>query len=80
MLNRKSLQGNAVVDKLDSLIELTLLHLESCQSSGRLAEVFLSLYISTHPDIAYVCSMYDLGIYIIFICSLNSLIRYSMFY
>ncbi|MQK22667.1 hypothetical protein EI013_30335, partial [Escherichia coli] len=40
MLFRKSLQGNLVVEKLDSLMVLTFLHLESCQSSGRLAEVF----------------------------------------
>ncbi|RDX66034.1 RNA polymerase I-specific transcription initiation factor RRN3, partial [Mucuna pruriens] len=40
LLNRKSLQGNLVVEKLDSLIVLIFLHLESCQSSGRLAEVF----------------------------------------
>ncbi|XP_027920170.1 RNA polymerase I-specific transcription initiation factor RRN3-like isoform X2 [Vigna unguiculata] len=40
MLNRKNLQGNLVVQKLDSLIVLAFLHLESCQSSGRLAEVF----------------------------------------
>ncbi|MED6194052.1 hypothetical protein PIB30_024819 [Stylosanthes scabra] len=39
-LNRKSLEGNTIADKLDSLIELTFLHLESCQSSGRLSEVF----------------------------------------
>ncbi|WVZ21139.1 hypothetical protein V8G54_008461, partial [Vigna mungo] len=40
LLNRKNLQGNKVVEKLDNLIVLALLHLESCQSSGRLAEVF----------------------------------------
>ncbi|ESW06108.1 hypothetical protein PHAVU_010G020100 [Phaseolus vulgaris] len=40
LLNRKNLQGNQVVEKLDSLIVLALLHLESCQSSGRLTEVF----------------------------------------
>ncbi|TKY48156.1 RNA polymerase I-specific transcription initiation factor RRN3 [Spatholobus suberectus] len=40
LLNRKNLQGNLVVEKLDSLIVLAFLHLESCQSSGRLAEVF----------------------------------------
>ncbi|XP_058731125.1 RNA polymerase I-specific transcription initiation factor rrn3-like [Vicia villosa] len=40
LLNRKNLQGNMVVEKLDSLIVLTFLHLESCQSSGRLSEVF----------------------------------------
>jgi len=34
------LQGNQIAEKLDSLIVLTFLHLESCQSSGRLAEVF----------------------------------------
>ncbi|TKY58404.1 RNA polymerase I-specific transcription initiation factor RRN3 [Spatholobus suberectus] len=39
-LNRKSLQGNLVVEKLDGLIVLAFLHLESCQSSDRLAEVF----------------------------------------
>jgi RNA polymerase I-specific transcription initiation factor RRN3 len=31
------------VEKLDSLIVLTFLHLESCQSSGRLAEVLPSI-------------------------------------
>lgn len=40
LLNRRKLQGNLVVDKVDSLMVLTFLHLESCQSSGRLAEVF----------------------------------------
>ncbi|KAK7277064.1 hypothetical protein RIF29_18213 [Crotalaria pallida] len=40
LLFRKSLQGNLVVEKLDSLMVLTFLHLESCQNSGRLAEVF----------------------------------------
>jgi len=39
LLNRKNLQGNKVVEKLDNLVVLALLHLESCQSSGRLAEV-----------------------------------------
>ncbi|XLR19371.1 hypothetical protein S83_047283, partial [Arachis hypogaea] len=29
-LNRKSLDGNTIAEKLDSLIELTFLHLESC--------------------------------------------------
>ncbi|XP_061362183.1 uncharacterized protein LOC133305934 [Gastrolobium bilobum] len=46
LLNRKNLQGNMVVEKLDSLMELTFLHLESCQSSGRLAEVFNVLLTS----------------------------------
>lgn len=40
LFNRNSLQGNVVVEKLDSLMVLIFLHLESCQSSGRLAEVF----------------------------------------
>lgn len=40
LLNRNNLQGNQVAEKLDSLIVLTFLHLESCQSKGRLAEVF----------------------------------------
>ncbi|KAK7278977.1 hypothetical protein RJT34_24018 [Clitoria ternatea] len=40
LLKRKSLQGNLVVEKLDSLMVLTFLHLESCQNSGRLTEVF----------------------------------------
>ncbi|KAI5425972.1 RNA polymerase I-specific transcription initiation factor rrn3 [Lathyrus oleraceus] len=40
LLNRNNLQGNKVVEKIDSLIVLTFLHLESCQSSGRLTEVF----------------------------------------
>ncbi|CAL5214648.1 unnamed protein product [Lathyrus oleraceus] len=46
LLNRKKLQGNKVVEKLDSLIVLTFLHLESCQSSGRLSEVFDILLMS----------------------------------
>ncbi|CAI8600411.1 unnamed protein product [Vicia faba] len=46
MLNRKKLQGNKVVEKLDSLIVLTFLHLDSCQSSGRLSEVFDTLLTS----------------------------------
>ncbi|XP_014516726.1 RNA polymerase I-specific transcription initiation factor RRN3-like [Vigna radiata var. radiata] len=43
LFNRENLQGKQdkkVVEKLDNLIVLALLHLESCQSSGRLAEVF----------------------------------------
>lgn len=40
MLNRNNLQGNKVAEQLDSLIVLIFLHLESCQSSGRIAEVF----------------------------------------
>ncbi|KAK7386568.1 hypothetical protein VNO78_26901 [Psophocarpus tetragonolobus] len=40
LLNRKNLQGNVVVEKLDSLMVLTFLHLESCESSGRVALVF----------------------------------------
>lgn len=47
LLNRKNLQGNQVVEKLDSLIVLALLHLESCQSSGRLTEVFPSIKLCT---------------------------------
>ncbi|XLS44412.1 hypothetical protein HN51_001277 [Arachis hypogaea] len=39
-LNRKILEGKTIAEKLDSLIELTFLHLESCQSSGQLSEVF----------------------------------------
>ncbi|XP_054775884.1 uncharacterized protein LOC129284426 isoform X2 [Prosopis cineraria] len=39
-LRRKCLQGNLVAEKLDSLMVLTFEHLESCQSSGRLAQVF----------------------------------------
>ncbi|XLU58308.1 hypothetical protein S245_052956, partial [Arachis hypogaea] len=37
-LNRKSLERNTIAEKLDSLIELTFLHLESC--CLRLSEVF----------------------------------------
>nr|XP_025699906.1 uncharacterized protein LOC112801388 isoform X5 [Arachis hypogaea] len=37
-LNRKILEGKTIAEKLDSLIELTFLHLESCQSSGQLSE------------------------------------------
>ncbi|XP_052724173.1 uncharacterized protein LOC108347665 isoform X3 [Vigna angularis] len=40
LLNRKNFQDKKVVEKLDNLIVLALLHLESCQSSGRLGEVF----------------------------------------
>ncbi|KAL5143090.1 RNA polymerase I-specific transcription initiation factor RRN3 [Glycine soja] len=46
LLNRKNLQGNLVVEKLDSLMVLAFLHLESCQNSGRLAEVFNTLLAS----------------------------------
>lgn len=49
LLNRKNLQGNLVVEKLDSLMVLAFLHLESCQNSGRLAEVIPSMkYKITH--------------------------------
>jgi len=52
LLNRNNLQGNQVVEKLDSLVVLTFLHLEPCQSSGRLAEVFPTTHSCmqiTHP-------------------------------
>ncbi|GAB4835494.1 hypothetical protein Ancab_000403 [Ancistrocladus abbreviatus] len=42
-LTRKSLGGNVVADKLDSLMVLTFEHLKSCEYSGRLVEVFESL-------------------------------------
>ncbi|KAI4314673.1 hypothetical protein L6164_027561 [Bauhinia variegata] len=37
---KKGLQGNLVAEKLDKLMVLTFEHLDSCQSSGRLDEVF----------------------------------------
>ncbi|XP_057416668.1 uncharacterized protein LOC130711181 [Lotus japonicus] len=46
LLKRKNLQGNLVVEKLDSLMELTFLHLETCQNNGRLAQVFNILLTS----------------------------------
>lgn len=46
LFNRKNLQGNSVVEKLDSLMVLIFLHLESSQSSGRLSEVFDVLLMS----------------------------------
>ena len=46
LLNRTDLPDNKVVEKLDGIIVLTLLHLESCQSSGRLAEVYNVLLTS----------------------------------
>ncbi|KAI4327870.1 hypothetical protein L6164_020282 [Bauhinia variegata] len=39
-LRRKGLQGNLIAEKLDNLMVLTLEHLDSCQSNGRLDEVF----------------------------------------
>ncbi|KAJ1388019.1 RNA polymerase I-specific transcription initiation factor RRN3 [Sesbania bispinosa] len=41
LFNRKNLQGNSVVEKLDSLMVLISLHLESSQSSGRLSEAIM---------------------------------------
>ncbi|KAB1224016.1 RNA polymerase I-specific transcription initiation factor RRN3 [Morella rubra] len=38
-LSRKSLGGNLIAEKLDSLMVLTFEHLESCKVSGRLIEV-----------------------------------------
>lgn len=40
-MNRKSLVGNVVAEKLDSLLALTFEHLESCKAQGRLNEVLL---------------------------------------
>ncbi|KAK4790532.1 hypothetical protein SAY86_017836 [Trapa natans] len=42
-LNRKGLIGNAVAEKLDSLLSITFEHLESCKAQGRLNEVFETL-------------------------------------
>ncbi|KAF5469558.1 hypothetical protein F2P56_013622 [Juglans regia] len=39
-LSRKSLGGNLIAEKLDSLMALTFEHLESCKANGRLSEVF----------------------------------------
>ncbi|KAG2668338.1 hypothetical protein I3760_15G155300 [Carya illinoinensis] len=39
-LSRKSLGGNLIAEKLDSLMALTFEHLESCKANGRLNEVF----------------------------------------
>ncbi|KAE8077854.1 hypothetical protein FH972_016374 [Carpinus fangiana] len=43
---RKSLGGNSIAEKLDSLMVLTFEHLESCKDSGRLVEVFEHLLVS----------------------------------
>lgn len=40
-LSRKSLVGNHVAEKLDSLMVLMFEHLESCDVGGRLVEVSL---------------------------------------
>ncbi|CAJ1942177.1 unnamed protein product [Sphenostylis stenocarpa] len=54
LLNRQKLQDNMVVKKLDSLIVLAFLHLESCQSSGRLAErTVLNAYKSKFTQCPY---------------------------
>ncbi|XP_077210442.1 RNA polymerase I specific transcription initiation factor RRN3 protein [Tasmannia lanceolata] len=42
-LSRQSLGGNAIADKLDSLMVLTCEHLRSCADSGQLAKVFETL-------------------------------------
>ncbi|KAH9760359.1 RNA polymerase I specific transcription initiation factor RRN3 protein [Citrus sinensis] len=39
-LSRKSLSGNLIAELLDSLMVLTFEHLESCEGTGRLIEVF----------------------------------------
>ncbi|XP_034683124.1 RNA polymerase I-specific transcription initiation factor rrn3 [Vitis riparia] len=45
-LSRKSLGGNLIAEKLDSLMVLTFEHLESCEAGGRLIEVFETLVLS----------------------------------
>lgn len=42
-LSRKSLGGNQFAEKLDSLLVLTFEHLQSCEASGRLVQVFETL-------------------------------------
>ena len=41
--SRKSLGGNLIAEKLDSLMVLTFEHLESCEAGGRLVEVLLTV-------------------------------------
>lgn len=73
-LRRKSLQGNVVAEKLDSLLVLTFEHLESCQSSGRLAEVF-----SIHILETSYCSCILLSAWWLYVGQF-SLLRYSKFF
>lgn len=54
-LSRKSLGGNVIAELLDSLMVLTLEHLESCQAAGRLIEIFETLLRSFEK---YVMSTY----------------------
>ncbi|XLR50572.1 uncharacterized protein [Arachis hypogaea] len=49
-LNRKILEGKTIAEKLDSLIELTFLHLESCQSSGQLSEFVVFYACALDPE------------------------------
>ncbi|KAK4781127.1 hypothetical protein SAY87_017233 [Trapa incisa] len=42
-MNRMGVVGNAIAEKLDSLLALTFGHLESCKEQGRLNEVFGTL-------------------------------------
>ncbi|XP_052724174.1 uncharacterized protein LOC108347665 isoform X4 [Vigna angularis] len=60
LLNRKNFQDKKVVEKLDNLIVLALLHLESCQSSGRLGEkTVLNAYKSKFTQFVmfYACAL-----------------------
>ncbi|KAG2380913.1 uncharacterized protein HKW66_Vig0202860 [Vigna angularis] len=49
LLNRKNFQDKKVVEKLDNLIVLALLHLESCQSSGRLENCTECIQVKIYP-------------------------------
>ncbi|KAB8681459.1 hypothetical protein FH972_026338 [Carpinus fangiana] len=42
-LSRKSLGGNSIAEKFDSLMVQTFEHLESCKDSGRLVKVLLNV-------------------------------------
>ncbi|XP_010540653.1 PREDICTED: RNA polymerase I-specific transcription initiation factor RRN3 [Tarenaya hassleriana] len=45
-LDKKNIRGNIVSELLDKLMVITFEHLESCQNTGRLDEVFESLFES----------------------------------
>ncbi|GMG99864.1 hypothetical protein Nepgr_001704 [Nepenthes gracilis] len=70
-LTRKSLGGNVVVDKLDSLMVLTFEHLKSCEISGRLVEVFEYLLQSFQVTVLNVYKSKFAQFVMFYACSLD---------
>ncbi|KAJ7971918.1 RNA polymerase I-specific transcription initiation factor RRN3 [Quillaja saponaria] len=71
LLSWKCLQGNSVAEKLDSLMVLTFEHLESCQGSGRLAEVFDILLVSFRRTVLNTCKSKFTQFVMFYACALD---------